>query len=129
MSGTVAIEFEGARIEARIGESLAAALSAHGVKAFRTTRDAAERGMFCGMGVCQECLVEVDGKPNQRACMVKVERPIAVRREAHARPLAPVVEGLPPITIDDVAVETPDVLVIGAGPGGLSAAIAARRAG
>jgi D-hydroxyproline dehydrogenase subunit alpha len=61
--------------------------------------------------------------------MVKIERPIAVRREAHARPLAPSAEGLPPVTIDDVKVEAPEVLVIGAGPGGLSAAIAARQAG
>ena len=81
------------------------------------------------MGVCQDCLVEIDGKPNQRACMTKVDRPLTVRREAHARPLAAAGQGHPPVTIGDVVVSTPELLVIGAGPGGLSAAIAARKAG
>ena len=84
--------------------------------------------MFCGMGVCQDCLVEIDGKPEQRACMTKVDRPLQVRRQVHGRALAPVAEGASPNT-DEVAVERPEVLVIGAGPGGLSAAIAARSAG
>lgn len=129
MTGTITIDFEGTPVEARAGESLAAALTAHGVNAFRTTRCEAERGLFCGMGVCQDCLVEVDGKPNQRACMTKVDRPMAVRHEAHARPLMPAGQGHPPVTIGDVEVRTPELLVIGAGPGGLSAAIAARKAG
>lgn len=129
MTGTITLDFEGARVEARPGESLAAALTAHGVNVFRTTRCAAERGLFCGMGVCQDCLVEIDGKPNQRACMTKVDRPLTVRREAHARPLTPAGQGHPPVTIGDVVVSTPELFVIGAGPGGLSAAIAARKAG
>jgi thioredoxin reductase len=73
--------------------------------------------------------VEVDGVANQRACMVKVERPMTVRREAHLRPLPAKPAGLPPRRVGEVRLETPDVLVVGGGPGGLSAAIAARRAG
>jgi NADPH-dependent 2,4-dienoyl-CoA reductase/sulfur reductase-like enzyme len=127
---TVDIEFEGKRIAARAGESLAAALIAHGIQSFRTTRCSAERGIFCGMGVCQDCLVEIDGKANQRACMTTVDRPLIVRRERHARPLAPAAASSgPPRTIDDIPIERPELLVIGAGPGGLSAAIAARSAG
>jgi thioredoxin reductase len=130
MSGkTVTIEFDGRMIEARHGESLAACLTAAGVKSFRTTAQGVDRGMFCGMGVCQDCLVEVDGRSNERACMTKVTGPIRVRSEAHARPLPPSAGHRPPVTIEDIAVESPEVLVIGAGPGGLSAAIAARRAG
>jgi len=130
MSQTIHIDFEGERIAAQAGESLAAALIAHGITAFRTTRQGAERSVFCGMGICQDCLVEVDGKPNQRACMTVIDRPLTVRREAHARPLAAAApEGKPPVTTDDIAVERPELLIIGAGPGGLAAAIAARRAG
>jgi D-hydroxyproline dehydrogenase subunit alpha len=128
MSDTIEIAFEGIPIAARAGESVAAALAAHGILSLRTTRDAAERGMFCGMGVCQDCLVEIDGKPEQRACMTKVDRPLQVRRQAHGRALVPVAECAFP-TADEVVVERPEVLVIGAGPGGLSAAIAARSAG
>lgn len=127
MSGSIVISFEGTPIAARAGESVASALAAHGVLSLRTTRDGAERGMFCGMGVCQDCLVEIDGKPEQRACMTKVDQPMRVRRQVHGRPLAPVAEIASPV--GEVAVERPEVLVIGAGPGGLSAAIAARRAG
>jgi NADPH-dependent 2,4-dienoyl-CoA reductase/sulfur reductase-like enzyme len=125
MSASVAIDFEGRTIEARPGESLAAALAANGILALRTTRCGEARGIFCGMGVCQDCLVEIDGRPAQRACMTLVDRPLTVRREAHARALP---EGGATV-LDAVAVERPDVLVIGAGPGGLAAAIAAREAG
>ena len=127
MSDTIEITFEGNKIAARAGESVAAALAAHGILSLRTTRDGAERGMFCGMGVCQDCLVEIDGKPEQRACMTKVDRPLQVRRQTHGRALAPAAESTS--LADEIAVERPDVLVIGAGPGGLSAAIAARSAG
>ncbi|HWA48484.1 MAG TPA: FAD-dependent oxidoreductase [Dongiaceae bacterium] len=121
----IEIEFEGRRLQAQPGESLAAALTGHGIMTLRTTRNAAERGMFCGMGVCQECLVEIDGKPEQRACMTKIERPLSVHRAAHGRPLA-LTE---PAAAREIVTEQPEVLVVGAGPGGLSAAIAARQAG
>src|SRR5271165_1807518 len=106
MSEPVAVTFEGQTITARRGESLAAALIAAGVRSFRTTRTGHERGLFCGMGVCQECLVEIDGQPNQRACMTKVDRPLDVRREAYGRPLPRCGPSAPPKTIDDTALET-----------------------
>jgi NADPH-dependent 2,4-dienoyl-CoA reductase/sulfur reductase-like enzyme len=121
----IEIEFEGRRLTAQAGESLAATLTAHGIMTLRTTRNEAERGMFCGMGVCQDCLVEIDGKPEQRACMTKVDRPLSVRRAVHGRALISTDAG----STTEVVVERPEVLVIGAGPGGLSAAIAARQAG
>lgn len=129
MSDRIHIDFEGRSIEARAGETVAAALTAHGIRALRTTRTGADRGVFCGMGVCQDCLVEVDGVPNQRACLTSIDRPLRVRRQRHGQPLSPEVTALPPATVDDLRTELPDVLVIGAGPGGLSAAVAARRAG
>src|SRR5476651_1308122 len=78
---TVTFQFEGQAIQGRRGESLAAALTAAGERTLRLTRDGRGRGIFCGMGVCQECLVEIDGKPGNRACMTKLERPISVRRQ------------------------------------------------
>lgn len=129
MPETIEMTVDGVTILAQPGESLAAAMTAAGIRAFRSTASGAERGIFCGMGVCEDCLVAVDGKPNQRACMTKVTGPHVILREAHRRPLPPVRASHPAISIDDVPVERPGVLVIGAGPGGLSAAIAARRAG
>lgn len=123
------LDFEGEAVQARAGETVAAALAAHGLRAFRTTRTGAERGLFCGMGVCQDCLVEIDGVPGRRACMISVDRPLTVRRQRHGQPLPATLEQRAPVTIDDLPVERPELLVIGAGPGGLRAAIAARRAG
>ncbi|MFZ4965364.1 2Fe-2S iron-sulfur cluster-binding protein [Pseudomonas sp. Mn2068] len=123
----IAITFEGTVYTARPGESLAATLIAGGVRHFRETRSGACRGLFCGMGVCQECLVDIDGRPNQRACMTKVVAPINVRRSIANMPLP--LDVAQNVVIEPIPVRTPDVLVIGAGPGGLSAALAARQAG
>ncbi|MGE0211136.1 MAG: FAD-dependent oxidoreductase [Parvibaculaceae bacterium] len=127
MSGeTVEIRFEDRMVPGRIGETLASALSAAGIRAFRTTARGAPRGLFCGMGVCQECLVEIDGRPGQRACMTKIERPLAVKRQQ-----APVdlTKAAPPATAGRLKVLTPDILVIGGGAGGLAAAATAAKAG
>jgi D-hydroxyproline dehydrogenase subunit gamma len=86
---TVRLTFDGAPIEAREGESLAAALIAAGHTALRTTTvSGAPRGPFCMMGVCFECLVEIDGVGNQQACMLTVREGMAVRRQSGARDLA-----------------------------------------
>jgi thioredoxin reductase len=131
MTQTIPIQFDGETLHARPGETLAATLIAHGVQQFRTTVSGQPRGVFCGMGVCQDCLVEIDGVANRRACMTKIEKPITVQRGAHARPLPPVTAsasghhaGAP-----GPEVREPELLVIGAGPGGLSAALFAQRAG
>jgi predicted molibdopterin-dependent oxidoreductase YjgC len=64
---------DGAEVLAYEGESIAAALFASGRRLTRWTARAGEpRGYFCGMGVCQDCLVTVDGLPNVRACVTPV---------------------------------------------------------
>ena len=66
------IEWDGARIAARAGEPLAAALIAAGVVRFRATLlSGAPRGPFCMMGACFDCVVQVDGQAVQ-ACMTRV---------------------------------------------------------
>jgi len=62
-AATVWFFFDGQPVSARVGESVAAALFASGMKTLRTSpRECAPRGMFCLMGSCQECLVMVDGR-------------------------------------------------------------------
>ncbi|MFG2660047.1 (2Fe-2S)-binding protein [Streptomyces sp. NPDC048425] len=66
--------FDGARLAVLPGQTVAAALWSAGVTAWRTTRGTGEpRGVFCGIGVCFDCLVTVNGRPNQRACLVRAE--------------------------------------------------------
>lgn len=56
------------------GEPLSSALWASGYKTLRHTRQTkSPRGIYCGMGVCFECLVTIKGKGQVRACMTKVE--------------------------------------------------------
>ena len=74
--------WEGEEILAAPGETLAAALLAGGVTAFRTTPvSAAPRAPYCMMGACFECLVEVDGVPSLQACMTEVKDGMEVRRQ------------------------------------------------
>ena len=124
----ISFEFEGERLTGRRGESLAAALTAVGIRALRVTRDEQSRGMFCGMGVCQECLVEVDGVANQRACMTKLERPVTVRRQHHFAKAAACGEHEDSRSADPAPLE-PDILVVGGGAGGLNAARSAALTG
>lgn len=60
-------------IEAFEGETVASALMVNGQVAMRTTIEGDPRGLFCGMGVCFDCLVIVDDVPNTRACMTWVK--------------------------------------------------------
>jgi aerobic-type carbon monoxide dehydrogenase small subunit (CoxS/CutS family) len=61
---------DGERIPVRPGQSVAAALIAAGRDSWRVTRAAGEpRGLFCGMGVCFDCLVTINGARSVRACL------------------------------------------------------------
>lgn len=125
----ITIKFEERSIPCRRGETLAAALTAAGELRLRHTRSGDDRGMFCGMGVCQECLVEIDGRPAQRACMTVVDGPVTVRRQIPDSPLSCTAPAPPLSSYDDNSADEPDVLVIGGGPGGLTAASIVAEAG
>ncbi|WP_424211295.1 (2Fe-2S)-binding protein [Streptomyces sp. BI20] len=65
------LRVDGREVPAEAGRSVAAALWAAGFTHWRTTRtDGAPRGLFCGIGVCHDCLVTVNDEPNLRACLV-----------------------------------------------------------
>jgi glycine/D-amino acid oxidase-like deaminating enzyme/bacterioferritin-associated ferredoxin len=111
----VRIRFDGAEIEALPGETIAAALAAADIVAVRRARSGAPRGPYCGMGVCFDCLVTVDGRPSQRACLTKVAPGMDVRTS----PVATSQPTEPALPAEEIAC---DVLVVGAGPAGLTAA-------
>jgi sarcosine oxidase subunit alpha len=70
---TVPILVNGAATEAYEGETVATVLLAAGIWGLRHTRRSGEpRGVYCGMGVCFECLVTVDGVHAVRACLTPV---------------------------------------------------------
>ncbi len=66
----VEFSFDGRVLSAPPGSTVAAALCANGVQAWRRTRGRGEpRGLFCGIGACFDCLVEHNGRPAVRACV------------------------------------------------------------
>jgi predicted molibdopterin-dependent oxidoreductase YjgC len=71
---TLTINVDGQRVEARAGDTVAAALIAAGFWHCRTTPvSGAPRAPYCAMGVCFECLVTVDGVGNRQGCLIPVQ--------------------------------------------------------
>ncbi len=114
--------FEGVEVEAYEGESVAAALYAIGIDVFSySAKLGRPRGPFCMIGKCSSCFMIVDGVPNTRTCVEPVRDGMRVERQ---RGLAPIPSATPPEGAEEEVLEA-DVLVIGGGPAGLSAALEA----
>jgi predicted molibdopterin-dependent oxidoreductase YjgC len=77
----VTITVDGVSLQAYLGETIAGALLANGQRAWRRTESGRPRGLFCGMGICFDCLVTVDGVPNVRACITPVIEDMVVETE------------------------------------------------
>jgi NADPH-dependent 2,4-dienoyl-CoA reductase/sulfur reductase-like enzyme/Fe-S-cluster-containing hydrogenase component 2/bacterioferritin-associated ferredoxin len=102
------------------GEMIASALFANGIQTFgHHAKDNSPQGIFCANGQCSQCMVKADGLA-VKACMVPIRPAMAIES----------LDGLPELPEDDSPphlnpVETvdTDVLIIGGGPAGLSAAL------
>lgn len=82
VTGGARFAFDDAEIATTPGQSIAAALIAAGHRSWRSTRVGGEpRGAFCGIGVCFDCLVTVNGRPNQRACLTEARQGDRVERQ------------------------------------------------
>ena len=126
----ITFHFDHREIEAFEGETIAGALAAHDIVSIREVGQGDRRGLYCGMGACFDCVVTIDGRIGQRACMTKLRGGEEVRSTPPSGtpddPIKPLVR---PPTGKALSEKQIDVLFIGAGPGGLSAALSARRAG
>ncbi|GAA0036611.1 (2Fe-2S)-binding protein [Brevibacterium metallidurans] len=86
MSDEVTASFDGSPISAPAGASVAAALLASGRTGWRTTRSGRPRGLFCGIGVCFDCLVDIDGESGHRACMIPLAEGMDIRSAGSRAP-------------------------------------------
>src|SRR5229473_3247811 len=78
----ITFSFEGRRIAACEGDSVAAALFASGVRIFtRSFKYHRPRGLLCCAGRCPNCLMNVDGAPNVRACVTPVREGMRVQHQ------------------------------------------------
>ncbi len=78
----VSIIFEGEKLDVEKGLTVASALLVNGNTVFRSSvASGLPRAPYCMMGVCFECLIEIDGIPNQRACMIPVREAMKIKRQ------------------------------------------------
>jgi hypothetical protein len=87
---TIEVLVEGTPVLVPEGASAAAAVLLAGLPAIRDTAvSGAPRLPLCMMGVCFDCLAEIDGIPNRQACMVSVVPGMRIARQHGARAARP----------------------------------------
>ncbi len=118
-------EFEGKKVLAYPGETIAAALYAEGIHKFTESKLLKRpRGFFCAIGKCSSCIMDVNGVPHVRTCVTLVEEGMKVKRHGAAPDFPEVTLPCPAVKRSDI-----EIAVIGGGPAGLSAAIVAAKNG
>ena len=116
----ITFTWNGKKLTGYEGEMISSALFANGIHIFgHHPKDNSPQGMFCANGQCSQCLVIADGLP-VKSCMTPLAKAMLVES----------VDGLPKLPEDDaepriqsVAIREVEVLIIGAGPAGLAAAV------
>ncbi|WP_311258365.1 (2Fe-2S)-binding protein [Microbacterium sp. WCS2018Hpa-9] len=63
----VGVHFDGVLLQGREGQSIAGILLSNGQRTWRST-GGGDRGIFCGIGICQDCVLTVNGVEGVRAC-------------------------------------------------------------
>jgi predicted molibdopterin-dependent oxidoreductase YjgC len=75
----IEVTIDGRKAQAFKGELVSTVLQAEGIVAFaRKSTTGRLSGIYCGMGVCYECLVTIDGVPNVRACQTYASDQMAI---------------------------------------------------
>ena len=75
----------GQKVNAYQGETVLAALIAAGIKTLKHNPISAEpRSALCGMGVCFECTVTINGVPNIRSCMTEAQDGMEIKIDDQA---------------------------------------------
>lgn len=88
LTGTLSVTLNGAQLQVPVGSSVAASLLSAGVKRFRNSPVSGEpRAPYCMMGVCFECLLEIDGVSNRQSCLVEVREGMDIRTQDGMRDL------------------------------------------
>jgi predicted molibdopterin-dependent oxidoreductase YjgC len=85
---SVAVTIDGKPVQAREGDTVAAAMLAAGYETCRTTPvSEAPRGPYCMMGVCFECLVTIGSVGNRQGCLVRVQAGMRIETQHGKRVL------------------------------------------
>ncbi len=122
MADKIAIKVAGQSCKVAEGVTAAAAYQQSGRVDFRRSVTGEPRGPLCGMGICHECRLTINGEPHAKSCQVVVEPGMDINANGST---IVVDNGMSPAAQERVF----DVLVVGAGPGGIAAAVTAAEQG
>lgn len=81
MSTEVQLLVNGKSVSVPPGATVAAAIASAGVTLFRRSVQGRPRGPLCGMGICMECRVSIDGRAHCRSCLTLCEPGMEVRTD------------------------------------------------
>ena len=81
MPETVKLRVDGVSVEMPVGSMVAAAILQTGVQGFRRSVTGEPRGPLCGMGICFECRVTIDGEQHSRSCQTVCRDGMDVRTD------------------------------------------------
>ncbi len=84
-SRALTVTIDGRRVSVASGASVAVALLDADLARFRRSVRGELRGPVCGMGICYECRVTIDGAAHQRACLVDCEEGMVIETGAPPR--------------------------------------------
>lgn len=82
MPDTVTLLLNGQTLRVPIGSTVAAAILLNGVTTFRHSVTGEARAPLCGMGICYECRVTVNGQAHARSCQIVCAEGMEVRTDA-----------------------------------------------
>ena len=81
MAEIITLSVDGVSVTVPRGAMISAAVAAAGVSAFRKSVTGEPRGPLCGMGICFECRVTVNGRAHVRSCQVPCEAGMEVQTD------------------------------------------------
>lgn len=81
MSETIQLRVNGRAVSVAPGTIVAAAIELAGESKFRRSVTAEPRGPLCGMGICMECRVTINGRAQCRSCQTLCEPGMEVRTD------------------------------------------------
>ena len=120
-ANSISINFNGVTYRGFKGQSIAALLFSCGIRGLRNCKNGEERGVFCGMGVCYDCTVSINGINGKRACIEPAIDGLDVKSLNYKTP-----NNSTPPKISEHKLEAEkkyDIAIVGSGPAGLMTAI------
>jgi sarcosine oxidase subunit alpha len=76
------LSVNGRPVEVPAGAMVSAAVALSGESRFRRSVTGEPRAPLCGMGICFECRVTIDGRPHAKSCQIPCEEGMEVRTDA-----------------------------------------------